>query len=326
MKFVFGIRCRPSRSASLGDSGTDQTFVPVTTEMLRNPSPDDWLMFSRTYDAQRFSPLKEINKGNVGQLELAWKIDLPTGTTETIPTVYRGVMYTIVPDGICPRARRGDRHVDLAVQARQRELPIEDSRDLRRHDLLHRARQLRRRAGRADRRSCGGKPRRTRAATRRDRSLSKAKFSPAAVAPADAQAATSAPTTRRPERNSGGSTRSQVRTIPKATSRGAALRSIDAPRPRGRCRAPTIPCDEAHLLGHRQSNAEHARCAARRQFRRDPAFIARGSLQQLHRRAESGHRKARRGTTSICPAMTGTKTSTKSAFCFARPSARIRSL
>src|SRR5262245_33268728 len=74
-------------------------FVPVTTQMLLNPSPDDWLMFSRTYDAQRYSPLREINKDNVGQLELAWKIDLPTGSTETIPTVHDGVMYSIVPDG-----------------------------------------------------------------------------------------------------------------------------------------------------------------------------------------------------------------------------------
>ena len=30
----------------------------VTTAMLENPSPDDWLMYSRTYDAQRFSPLE----------------------------------------------------------------------------------------------------------------------------------------------------------------------------------------------------------------------------------------------------------------------------
>ena len=35
-------------------------FTPVTQEMLANPSPDDWLMYSRTYDAQRFSPLKQI--------------------------------------------------------------------------------------------------------------------------------------------------------------------------------------------------------------------------------------------------------------------------
>ena len=45
-----------------------QAFPPVTDQMLENPSPDDWLMFSRTYDAQRFSPLKQITKQNVGQL------------------------------------------------------------------------------------------------------------------------------------------------------------------------------------------------------------------------------------------------------------------
>jgi len=32
-------------------------FVPVTTQMLEQPGPNDWLMYSRTYDAQRFSPL-----------------------------------------------------------------------------------------------------------------------------------------------------------------------------------------------------------------------------------------------------------------------------
>ena len=37
-------------------------FTPVTTAMLQNPSPDDWLMYSRTYDAQRFSPLNQITK------------------------------------------------------------------------------------------------------------------------------------------------------------------------------------------------------------------------------------------------------------------------
>ena len=32
-------------------------FAPVTPQMLEQPSPADWLMFSRTYDAQRFSHL-----------------------------------------------------------------------------------------------------------------------------------------------------------------------------------------------------------------------------------------------------------------------------
>ena len=34
-----------------------RAFKPVTTQMLVNPSPNDWLMYSRTYDAQLFSPL-----------------------------------------------------------------------------------------------------------------------------------------------------------------------------------------------------------------------------------------------------------------------------
>src|SRR5262249_41501765 len=72
-------------------------FVPVTTEMLENPSPDDWLMYSRTYDAQRFSPLKQISRQNVGQLRVAWMHELGTGTLESIPLVYRGVMYLILP-------------------------------------------------------------------------------------------------------------------------------------------------------------------------------------------------------------------------------------
>src|SRR5215510_3703358 len=76
-----------------------KTFVPVTDQMLLNPSPEDWLMFSRTYDAQRFSPLNQVNKQNAGQLTLAWSRGLGQGITETIPTVYKGVMYLIVPGG-----------------------------------------------------------------------------------------------------------------------------------------------------------------------------------------------------------------------------------
>src|SRR5215467_2538779 len=76
-----------------------KSFTPVTDQMLLNPSPDDWLMFSRTYDAQRFSPLNQVNKQNVNQLGLAWSRGLGAGTTETIPTVYKGVMYVNVPGG-----------------------------------------------------------------------------------------------------------------------------------------------------------------------------------------------------------------------------------
>src|SRR6185295_6263736 len=76
-------------------------FVPVTDEMLRNPSANDWLMFSRTYDAQRFSPLNQINKQNVGQLRMAWMKEMgDSGSQESIPLVYRGVIYTFHPGAI----------------------------------------------------------------------------------------------------------------------------------------------------------------------------------------------------------------------------------
>src|SRR5580692_7958584 len=78
-------------------SGQVQNFKPVTQEMLLNPAPGDWLMFSRTYDAQRFSPLKSINKQNVAQLRLAWERGLGAGQTETIPLVHDGVMYVVAP-------------------------------------------------------------------------------------------------------------------------------------------------------------------------------------------------------------------------------------
>src|SRR6185369_6047168 len=74
-----------------------QRYVPVTQQMLENPSPDDWLMFSRTYDAQRYSPLKQITKQNVGKLQMAWQREMETGTTETIPIVHDGVMYVAAP-------------------------------------------------------------------------------------------------------------------------------------------------------------------------------------------------------------------------------------
>jgi len=72
-------------------------FNPVTDEMLLNPDPADWLMINRTYDQQRFSPLEQINRDNVGRLGLAWSRGLPQGVQETTPIVHDGVMYLVVP-------------------------------------------------------------------------------------------------------------------------------------------------------------------------------------------------------------------------------------
>ena len=41
-----------------------RNLVPLTEDVLKNPSPNDWLMYNRTYDAQRFSPL-QIGRAHV---------------------------------------------------------------------------------------------------------------------------------------------------------------------------------------------------------------------------------------------------------------------
>ena len=68
-------------------------FAPVTDAMLRNPDPDDWLMIHRTYDFQGYSPLDQITRENVDQLQLVWIRAMDAGPQEIRPLVHDGVMY-----------------------------------------------------------------------------------------------------------------------------------------------------------------------------------------------------------------------------------------
>ena len=61
-------------------------------------NPKDWVMPARTYDAQRYSPLKQINTANVGKLQAAWSFS--TGVLrghEGAPLVVGNVMYVHTP-------------------------------------------------------------------------------------------------------------------------------------------------------------------------------------------------------------------------------------
>jgi len=56
--------------------------------------PGNWMTSGRTYNEQRFSPLKQITDGNVHQLSLAWYYDLETRRgQEATPLVLDGAMY-----------------------------------------------------------------------------------------------------------------------------------------------------------------------------------------------------------------------------------------
>ena len=87
----------PGADPSGGNRAAAAAAARVTDDTLQNPPPADWLMYSRTYDAQRFSPLDQINRGNVAKVAKAWSKPLPAGSTEVIPLVHAGVMYLTTP-------------------------------------------------------------------------------------------------------------------------------------------------------------------------------------------------------------------------------------
>ena len=87
----------------------------VTPQRLANPEPQNWLMNHHTYDAQRFSPLDKINKGNVKGLKLAYAV------------AHRRHLHQREPAG--DAARRGR----LPLRRRPVGRGLQDRRPLRRH-------------------------------------------------------------------------------------------------------------------------------------------------------------------------------------------------
>jgi quinohemoprotein ethanol dehydrogenase len=56
--------------------------------------PGNWLAHGRTYEEQRFSPLKQINRDTVSRLGLAWWADMhSTRGLEATPIVVDGIMF-----------------------------------------------------------------------------------------------------------------------------------------------------------------------------------------------------------------------------------------
>jgi alcohol dehydrogenase (cytochrome c) len=70
-------------------------WTPVSDELLRDPPAQDWLSWRRTYDVHGFSPLNQISKTNVSQLQLAWNWSLPAGVNIAAPLVHDGVMFVM---------------------------------------------------------------------------------------------------------------------------------------------------------------------------------------------------------------------------------------
>jgi alcohol dehydrogenase (cytochrome c) len=84
---------RMPKLPAISTAGPLDKLTPVTDAVLRNPPPGDWLLWRRTYEDLGFSPLKQIDRSNVGDLRIAWAWTLPDGPNEATPLEHDGVIF-----------------------------------------------------------------------------------------------------------------------------------------------------------------------------------------------------------------------------------------
>jgi alcohol dehydrogenase (cytochrome c) len=75
-------------------------LAPVSSEMLRNPPDADWLSWRRTLDGSGYSPLRQIDRGNVRGLRLAWSLVMREGSNQITPLVHDGIMFLTHPANV----------------------------------------------------------------------------------------------------------------------------------------------------------------------------------------------------------------------------------
>jgi len=75
---------------------------PGHRRQIEQSTTSDWLTWRRTYDDAGFSPLKQIDRGNVGNLQVAWTWSLAGGANETTRWFTMAVLFAF---GYGDRAR-----------------------------------------------------------------------------------------------------------------------------------------------------------------------------------------------------------------------------
>lgn len=122
-------------------------LTPVSADLLANPPASDWLSWGRSNDRTGFSPLDDINKKTVGQLESAWSLKLAAGNNNPTPLIHDGVMFLYTfPDTVMaldatngallwryqqePEGRAPDRKMGIALGGNKVFVPTSDMRML----------------------------------------------------------------------------------------------------------------------------------------------------------------------------------------------------
>ncbi len=76
---------------------SSQSLKQIDDARLTNADRDggNWLMYGRSYEDHRFSPLRQINEQTIAKLGLMWSRELDTTRgLEATPLVENGVIYT----------------------------------------------------------------------------------------------------------------------------------------------------------------------------------------------------------------------------------------
>ena len=77
-------------------------LATVLTAQDSHGAEQDWPAYGGNPEGTRYSPLTQINRSNVGQLQVAWQFDrggsLPSGRFQAQPIVVDGILYTVTPD------------------------------------------------------------------------------------------------------------------------------------------------------------------------------------------------------------------------------------
>ena len=96
---VLALLTSPAGPAS-AQTPAEPDFAPVTDAMLRNPADGDWLTWRRTLDGRGYSPLDQIDRGNVGDLRMVWSRALAPGSQQGTPLAYGGTLYVPNPNDV----------------------------------------------------------------------------------------------------------------------------------------------------------------------------------------------------------------------------------
>ena len=95
--------------------------VPYERIRDADKEPGNWLTYSRDYTGHRYSPLDQINTGNVGKLRIAWMRQVnELDTFETSPIVVDGTMFITEPPNVVAAL---DARTGRALWSYRKELP-----------------------------------------------------------------------------------------------------------------------------------------------------------------------------------------------------------